>query len=73
LVLKLFVINEKLKIKECKNMAIEYQCKNCSKKFKIREYAQLKVIYDPDTSTPTGRECNSCGNEIGIDDKNVTI
>jgi len=52
---------------------IEYQCKNCSKKFKIKEYAQLKVIYDPDTSVLTGRECNSCGNEIGIDDKNVTI
>jgi DNA-directed RNA polymerase subunit RPC12/RpoP len=52
---------------------IEYQCKRCDKKFKIKEYAQLEMIYSQDNSLPTGRKCNNCGNEIKIDDKNVTI
>lgn len=52
-------------------MAIEYQCKSCNKKYKIREYAQLEILYSQDIFT--GRKCNSCGMEIGIDDKNVTI
>lgn len=50
---------------------IEYQCKNCNKKFKVKEYVQLIMIFAQDL--PTGRKCDSCGNEIKIDDKSVTI
>ncbi len=51
---------------------IEYICKKCEKRYKVKEYVQLIMIYDQN-SFPTGRKCDSCGNEIGIDDKNVTI
>ncbi len=58
-------------------MAIIYLCKKCGKKFKVREYSQLTVIYIKDvknnTSTITGRVCDSCGYNIDVDDKIVSI
>ncbi len=59
-------------------MAIEYICNNCGKKFKIREYMRLEMIYVPDDRSkeiliPKGRKCDSCGKEINIDDKTVKM
>jgi DNA-directed RNA polymerase subunit RPC12/RpoP len=54
-------------------MAIEYQCKNCSKKFKVREFMGLAIFTKDSENTVPGRKCDSCGREISVDDKSVTM
>jgi predicted RNA-binding Zn-ribbon protein involved in translation (DUF1610 family) len=53
-------------------MAIEYQCKNCNKKFKVRDFMKLTIYTKDNVSATLGRKCDSCGEEISIDDKSVT-
>ncbi len=53
-------------------MAIEYQCKNCNKKFKVRDFMGLTMFTKDNKSAVSGRKCDSCGGEICADDKSVT-
>jgi predicted RNA-binding Zn-ribbon protein involved in translation (DUF1610 family) len=53
-------------------MAIEYQCKNCNKKFKVRDFMGLAMFTKDNKSMVSGRKCDSCGGEISVDDKSVT-
>lgn len=57
-------------------MGIEYHCNNCGKRFKLREYMKLEMIYtsndrSAEVLVPQGRKCDSCGEEIKVDDKIV--
>ena len=52
-------------------MSIEYQCRNCGKRFKLREYMKLEIISISDDRVSRGRKCNSCGKGIKAKDKIV--
>jgi len=59
-------------------MAIVYRCKNCGKKFKVRDYIQLEVVRVDDdiyarVLASQGRKCDSCGKEISAEDKIVEM
>ena len=59
-------------------MAIVYRCKNCGKRFKVRDYIQLEVVHAnndrcEEVLASQGRKCDSCGKEIKAEDKTVEM
>lgn len=59
-------------------MAIVYLCKNCGKRFKVRDYIQLEVTQASNERyakvlASQGRKCDSCNKEIKVEDKIVEM
>lgn len=59
-------------------MSIVYRCKNCGKRFKVKDYIQLEVMHMRDDRheevlASQGRKCNSCSKEIKAEDKIVEM
>lgn len=58
-------------------MSIIYICDNCKKRFKLKDFMKLEMIYVSDDRNekvliPRARKCDSCGKEIKTSEKEVT-